>query len=376
MGGFGEINSLDLGKIVVAEAVRRGGIAPGLVEEVIVGSVLTGGSGQGFGRQVAILAGLPASTSAYSINKVCGSGLKAVWLGAQAIHCRDAEVIVACGVESMSAAPHVMSGIRKGIRMGHAEVIDTILSDGLTDAFENIHMGVTAENIAQRYRLSRLDQDRFACWSQAKAAAAIQSDRFSAEIVPVDVPGRKGVSKRIVRDEHPRPGTTIESLASLKPAFKIDGSVTAGNSSGINDGAAALLLMSRQSAKDLGVKPIGSVRSCASAGVEPSLMGLGPIPATEKALAKARVAMSDIGLIEANEAFAAQSLAVARDLHFPDDRVNVNGGAIALGHPIGASGARILVTLLFEMQKRDIELGLATLCVGGGMGISMIIERA
>jgi acetyl-CoA C-acetyltransferase len=375
MGALSEVAPAQLGGLAVREVIRRAGIVPDQVEEVIMGCVLTAGAGQNIGRQVAVEGGVPVTVPAYTINKVCGSGLKAVILGTQAIRCGDADIIVAGGVENMSLAPYVLPGVRKGLRMGAVQFLDSMVTDGLTDAFHNIHMGVTAENIAERYNLSREEQDRFSCASQNKTEAAIKGGRFVEEIVPVEIPQKKGAPVRFAQDEQPRFGNTLADLAGLKPAFKPNGTVTAGNASGINDCAAAVVLMSSQRAADLGITPLATIRSYGVGAVEPAFMGLGPIPATRKALKKTGLKVADLDLIEANEAFAAQCLAVARELGLPEDKLNVNGGAIALGHPIGASGARILVTLLFEMQKRDAKLGLATLCIGGGMGAAMVVER-
>jgi len=319
--------------------------------------------------------GVPVTTPAYTVNKLCGSGMKALILGAQAIMLGDADVIVAGGVESMSQSPYLLPGARKGFKMGAVQFLDSMITDGLNDVFNNIHMGVTAENIAVKHNISRVDQDAFACASQNKAQAAIQAQRFADEIVPVEIPQKKGEPLMFATDEFPRFGTTVQVLAKLKPAFKADGTVTAGNASGINDGAAALVLTSRARARELGVKPLAKLRSYGVGAVDPAYMGLGPIPATRRALAKTGLTVRDLDLIEANEAFAAQALAVARELEFPADKLNVNGGAIALGHPIGASGARITVTLLYEMLKRDARLGLATLCIGGGMGTALLVER-
>ena len=347
-----------------------------MVDEVILGGILTAGVGQNIARQVSIAAGLPNTTPAYTINKVCGSGMKAVILAAQAIQCGDADIVVAGGVENMSASAHIAPGSRKGYRMGPVQMLDSMITDGLSDAFTGEHMGITAENVALKYGITREEQDRFACASQNKAEEAIKAGRFKDEIVPVSIPQRKGPALLFEQDEHPRFGATIEALAKLKPAFKPDGAVTAGNASGINDGAAVVVVMSKAKAEELGLKPLAAIRGYAAGGVEPSLMGLGPIPATRKALEKAGLTVADLDLIEANEAFAAQCLAVSRELELPAEKVNVNGGAIALGHPIGASGARILVTLLHEMAKRDSKRGLATLCIGGGMGTAIIVERA
>ncbi len=364
-----------LGAVVVREAVTRAKVLPEQVDEVIMGCVLDAGHCQGVGRQAAIWGGLPVTTPAYGVNKLCGSGMKALILGAQAILLGDAEVVVAGGVESMSAAPYVLPGARKGLRMGAVQFLDSMITDGLTDAFNNVHMAITAENIADQRGVSRVEQDRFACWSQNKAEAAIKAGRFKEEIVPVEITQRKGPPLVFAEDEFPRSGCTLEGLARLKPAFKPDGTVTAGNASGLNDGAAALVLMSRERARNLGLTPLATLRAYGVGAVDPAFMGLGPIPATRKTLEKAKLTIEDLDLIEANEAFAAQALAVAHELQFPNDKLNVNGGAIALGHPIGASGARIVVTLLHEMQKRYAALGLATLCIGGGMGAAVVLER-
>jgi acetyl-CoA C-acetyltransferase len=376
MGALSEIPPATLGASVVTEAIRRAGIPAEMVDEVILGGILTAGVGQNIARQVSIAAGLPNTTPAYTINKVCGSGMKAVILAAQAIQCGDADIVVAGGVENMSASAHIAPGSRKGYRMGPVQMLDSMITDGLSDAFTGEHMGITAENVALKYGITREEQDRFACASQNKAEEAIKAGRFKDEIVPVSIPQRKGPALLFEQDEHPRFGATIEALAKLKPAFKPDGAVTAGNASGINDGAAVVVVMSKAKAEELGLKPLAAIRGYAAGGVEPSLMGLGPIPATRKALEKAGLTVADLDLIEANEAFAAQCLAVSRELELPAEKVNVNGGAIALGHPIGASGARILVTLLHEMAKRDSKRGLATLCIGGGMGTAIIVERA
>ena len=318
---------------------------------------------------------MPVETPAMTVNKVCASGLKSVALAAQAIMVGDADIVVAGGLENMNLAPYILDKARTGYRMGNAEIIDEMVHDGLWCIFGNTHMGITAENVAEKYGISREEQDEFAAGSQRKAAAAIEAGRFADEIVPVEVPQRKKDPIVFAEDEHVRPGTTAEILAKLRPAFKKDGTVTAGNASGINDGAAAVVVMSAERAHELEIEPLARIRSYASAGVDPSVMGIGPVPATRKALEKAGLALGDIDLIEANEAFAAQSIAVGRDLAWDPDKVNVNGGAIALGHPIGASGTRILITLLYEMKRRDVGLGLATLCIGGGMGMAMIVER-
>lgn len=379
IGGFNgtlaNVSAKELATVVIKEALKRANLNPDQVDEVMMGCVLQAGLGQNVARQAALAAGIPEEKPAMTVNQVCGSGLRAVALAAQAIMLGDADIVVAGGTENMSQAPYIMKNARNGYRMGHGELIDSMISDGLWCAIGDTHMGITAENLAEKYNISREEQDEFAAASQNKAEAALNSNRFAEEIVPVVIPQRRGDPIVFNRDEHPRAGVTVESLAKLRPAFKKDGTVTAGNASGINDGAAAVVVMSEAKAKELGITPLAAIRSYASAGVDPAHMGLGPVPATRKALAKAGLQLSDIDLIEANEAFAAQALAVAKELGFDMERVNVNGGAIALGHPIGASGTRILVTLISEMQKRDVRLGLATLCVGGGMGVSMIVER-
>jgi len=375
MGALSAISPVTLGSIVVKESIRRAGTTGAEIDEVILGSVLTAGWGQNVARQSSIEANVPNSVPATTINKVCGSALKAVILGVQAIKCGDAEVILAGGMESMSQAAYVLPGARKGFRIGNTPLIDSMISDGLTDAFTPIHMGITAENIAEQYKISRGEQDEFAARSQIRAEAAIKAGRFVDEMVPIEIPQKKGPPVLFAQDENPRFGTTADTLAKLKPAFKNIGTVTAGNASGLNDGAAAVLLMSRKKAGDLGIEPIATIRGYGSAGVDPAVMGMGVVPASRRALERAGVTVKDIDLFEANEAFAAQALAVGRVMEFPDDRLNVNGGAIALGHPIGASGVRILVTLLYEMKKRDGCLGLATLCIGGGMGTAIVVER-
>ncbi|MNS59671.1 Acetyl-CoA acetyltransferase [compost metagenome] len=352
------------------------GLDPAEVDEVIMGQVLTAGAGQNPARQAAIKAGLPFAVPAMTLNKVCGSGLKALHLGAQAIRCGDAEVIIAGGQENMSLANYVMPGARTGLRMGHAQIIDTMISDGLWDAFNDYHMGITAENLAEKYSLTREQQDAFAAASQQKAVAAIEAGRFVDEITPILIPQRKGDPLSFATDEQPRAGTTAESLGKLKPAFKKDGSVSAGNASSLNDGAAAVILMSADKAKALGLPVLATIAAYANAGVDPAIMGIGPVSATRRCLDKAGWNIDQLDLIEANEAFAAQSLAVAKDLEWDLNKVNVNGGAIALGHPIGASGCRVLVTLLHEMLKRDAKKGLATLCIGGGQGVALALERA
>lgn len=374
-GVFASLTAVDLGVAAVTGAMEKIYLNPSEVDELIFGNVLSAGLGQNVARQVAIKSGLPNQVPSYVVNKVCGSGLKAVELAAQSIMVGDAEVIVAGGCESMSQAPYVLRDMRWGKRMGDGKVVDTMVYDGLTDVFNDYHMGITAENIAEKYGFTRQQQDELALISQNKAEAAIKSGRFADEIVPISVPQRKGEPIVINTDEYPKFGTTLEKLAKLRPAFKNGGTVTAGNASGINDGAAALILMSREKAEKLGLKPMATIVSYASAGVAPEIMGCGPIPSSRRALEKAGLQVNDIDLIEANEAFAAQALSVIADLGLNTDIVNVNGGAIALGHPIGASGARILVTLLHEMQKRDVRYGLATLCIGGGQGTALIVKR-
>jgi acetyl-CoA C-acetyltransferase len=374
-GAFKDVSAVELARVVVAEAVRRAGLPPDRVDEVILGCILQAGLGMNPARQAAIRAGLPDSVPAHTVNKVCGSGLKAVMLAAQAVRCGDAEVVVAGGTESMSGAPFLLPGARWGQRLGHGEVQDHMIHEGLTDAFHDIHMGVTAENVAEKYALTREEQDAFAAASQQRAEAAVREGRFEKEIVAVSVPRRKGDPKPVSTDEYPRPGTTAETLAKLKPAFKKDGTVTAGNASGINDGAAAVVVAGAARAAALGAKPLARIVAYASAGVDPRIMGIGPVPAVRKALDKAGLRAEQVDLWELNEAFAAQSLAVLRELKLDPERVNVNGGAIALGHPIGASGARILVTLLHALEARGRKTGLAGLCIGGGQGVAMVVER-
>jgi acetyl-CoA C-acetyltransferase len=374
-GGLREVAAVDLGALVIREALRRAGVEPSLVDEVIMGNVLQAGLGQNPARQAALRAGCGVEVSVLTINKVCGSGLKAVNLGAQAIMLGDAGVVVAGGMENMSRAPYAVPGARFGLRMGNGSLVDTMITDGLWCAMTDTHMGITAENIAVDFCLSREEQDQLAAESQRRAVAAIEAGRFREEIVAVQIPQRKGDPLIFDTDEFPRKGTTVEALAKLAPAFKKEGTVTAGNASGINDGAAAVVLMELEKARALGLKILAVIAGYASAGVEPRIMGTGPIKATEKALVKAGLKLSDIELIEANEAFAAQALSVAKTLKFNMDIVNVNGGAIALGHPIGASGARIFVTLLHEMQQRDARTGLATLCIGGGQGVATVVVR-
>jgi acetyl-CoA C-acetyltransferase len=374
-GSLAAVPVVKLGAVAIAEALRRAGLQPDQVDEVIMGLVLSAGVGQGPARQAAIAAGIPVTTPSTTVNKVCGSGLKSVALAAQAVALGDADIVVAGGMESMNGAPYLLAKARTGYRMGNDTLIDSMIEEGLWCAFEDHHMGMWAENIAIEFEVSRQDQDEFAAASHQKAARAWDTGVMAEEVVPVEVPQRKGPPVVFEKDEHFRPGTTAEKLASLRPAFKPDGTVTAGNASGINDGAAAVVVTSRQKAEALGIAPLASIRTYASAGVEPRITGMGPVPATHKALAKAGLELKDIDLIEANEAFASQSLAVGRELGWDWERVNVNGGAIALGHPIGASGARILTTLLYEMQRRQAQRGLATLCIGGGQGMTMIVER-
>ena len=379
IGSFGgslkDVPAADLGAIVIKEAVNRAGIKPELVEEVIMGNVIQAGLGQNVARQAAIKSGLPVEVPAMTINKVCGSGLRSVALAAQMIKAGDCDVVVAGGMENMSSAPYVIPGARWGQRMGDGKITDTMIKDALWDAFNDYHMGVTAENIAKEWGLTREMQDEFALNSQLKAEKAIKEGKFIDEIVPVVIPQRKGEPKVFAQDEFPRFGASLEGMAKLKPAFIKEGTVTAANASGINDGAAAFVVMSSEKAEELGLKPMAKILSYGSKGLEPSIMGYGPFHATKKALEKTGLTVEDLDLIEANEAFAAQSLAVAKDLNFDMEKVNVNGGAIALGHPVGASGARILVTLLHEMERRDAKKGLATLCIGGGMGTALIVER-
>jgi acetyl-CoA C-acetyltransferase len=375
-GSLAGISATQLGGIVLEAALERAGVDKTAVDEVIMGNVLQAGLGQNPARQASIKAGLAHEVPAMTINKVCGSGLKAVHLAVQAIISGDSEVVLAGGMENMSQAPYLLEGARSGYRMGDQKVVDSMIRDGLWCAFNDYHMGITAENLCTKYEISREEQDEFAAWSQEKAQQALASGRFAEEIVPVPIPQRKGDPLLFSVDEFPRAGVTAESLGKLKPAFKKDGTVTAGNASGINDGAAALLIMSREKADQLGVKPLARIIANASAGVDPSVMGYGPVPATQKVLEKAGLSMEQIDLIEANEAFAVQSLAVGKALGFDRSKLNVNGGAIALGHPIGASGARILVTLVHELQKRDgAKYGLATLCIGGGQGVATVVEK-
>ena len=374
-GSLKDIPAVDLGALVIKEAVNRAGIKPELVNEVVMGNVIQAGLGQNVARQSAVKAGLPIEIPAMTINMVCGSGLRSVALAAQMIKAGDCDVVVAGGMENMSRAPYALETTRWGQRMGDGKLVDTMIKDALSDAFNNYHMGVTAENIVKEWGLTREELDEFSLNSQLKAEKAIKEGKFKDEIVPVMVPQRKGEPKVFDTDEGPRFGSTIEGLARLKPCFIKDGKVTAGNSSGINDGAAAFVVMSAEKAAELGVTPLATIVSYGHKGLDPAIMGYGPFHATKAVMESANLTVEDMDLIEANEAFAAQSIAVAKDLHFDMSKVNVNGGAVALGHPVGASGARILVTLLHEMQRRDAKKGLATLCIGGGMGTAMIVER-
>jgi acetyl-CoA C-acetyltransferase len=374
-GALSSVPAVDLGAAVIRQLLADSGLPAEQVDEVLLGQVLSAGCGQNPARQSALKAGLPHTVPAMTLNKVCGSGLKAVILGAQAIACGDAEAIIAGGQENMSLSPHVLSGSRNGLRMGHGQLLDSMIHDGLWDAFNDYHMGITAENLAEQYGISRAEQDAFAARSQQRACAAIEAGRFLAEICPIEIPQRKGPSLIVAADEQPRASSTLEVLGKLRPAFKRDGSVTAGNASTLNDGAAAVLLMSADKAAALGLSVMARIKAHASAGVDPATMGIGPVFATCKALEKAGWALEQLDLIEANEAFAAQAIAVGRELHWDSAKVNVNGGAIALGHPIGASGCRILVSLIHEMQRRDARKGLATLCIGGGQGVALAIER-
>ena len=374
-GSLAGISATNLGAIVIRDLLKKTNLAPKAIDEVILGQVLTASTGQNPARQAVIKAGLPQTTPALTINKVCGSGLKAVHLAAQAIKCGDADVIIAGGQENMSQAPHALPNSRNGQRMGDWQMTDTMIKDGLWCAFNDCHMGITAENVADRYEISRDEQDTFALRSQNLAEEAQAAGRFQEEIVPVEIPQRKGDPIIFQEDEFIRKGATIEGIQKVRPAFKKDGSVTAANASGINDGAAAVVVMSASKAKEIGLTPLATVKAYASAGVDPAIMGTGPIPSTQKCLEKAGWTVDDLDLIEANEAFAAQALGVAKELQWDDSKVNVNGGAIAIGHPIGASGCRVLVTLLQEMKRRDAKKGLATLCIGGGLGVALAVER-
>ena len=379
IGAFGgtlkDIPTRTLGAIAVKGAIERAGIKPEMVDEVIMGCVLQGGLGQNVARQIALDAGLPIETPAMTLNKVCGSGLRAISLAAQLIKAGDAEIVVAGGAENMSKTAYAMPNARYGARMGNTQIIDMMTNDGLTDAFHGYHMGITAENVAEQWGLTREQLDEFAVISQNRAEAAIKAGKFKDEIVPVEIPQKKGEPVVFDTDEFPKFGTTMDKVAKLKPAFKKDGIVTAANASGINDAGAAVVVMSKEKADELGLKPICTIKSYASAGVDPSIMGVGPTPASQKALEKAGLTIDQIDLVEANEAFAAQSLAVRKDLGLDPEKTNVNGGAIAIGHPIGASGTRIFISLIHEMMKRDAKTGLATLCIGGGQGTTVIVER-
>ncbi|WP_243343454.1 acetyl-CoA C-acetyltransferase [Anaerococcus sp. AGMB09787] len=374
-GAFKTVGAVDLGVVAAKEAIKRAGIKPEDIDEAVIGCVLQAGLGQNVARQVVLGAGCPETVPAFTINKVCGSGLRSVSLAAQMIKAGDNDIILAGGTESMSQAPFLLKDLRWGGRMNDKKVIDEMIKDGLWDAFNDYHMGVTAENVAEDYGITRQMQDELAATSQQRAEKARKEGRFDDEIVPVEVKDRKGNVTVVDKDEHIREGVTAEGIAKLKPAFIKDGTVTAANASGLNDGASMLVVMSEEKAKELGVKPLATITSYATAGVEPRIMGTGPIPSSQKALEKAGLTIDDIDLIEANEAFAAQAYAVKNELGYDFDKVNVNGGAIALGHPIGASGARILTTLLYEMEKRDSKKGLATLCIGGGMGTALVVER-
>jgi acetyl-CoA C-acetyltransferase len=374
-GSLSGLSAVELGKIAAEEAIKRAGISKESIQEVVIGNVLSAGLGQNVARQVAVKAGLHETTPALTINMVCGSGLRAVSLAAQMIMSEEADIVLAGGTESMSNAPYLLNKARWGQRMGNGELVDSMITDGLWDAFNDYHMGITAENVAEKWNISREEQDKFAAESQRKAELAIKEGKFKDEIVPVVIPQKKGDTVVVDTDEYPKFGTTAEKLQKLKPAFKKDGTVTAGNASGINDGAAMLVIMSKEKAEELRVKPLATIKSFASVGLDPAVMGYGPVPATEKALKKAGLTAADLDVVEANEAFAAQALSVAKDLGLDASKVNVNGGAIALGHPIGASGARILTSLVYEMNRRDLRTGLATLCIGGGMGTAIILER-
>ena len=373
-GAFNNVPASELGAAVIRALLQKTGVSGEQISEVILGQVLTAGVGQNPARQAAIKAGLPHAVPAIAINKVCGSSLKAVMLGVQAIKCGDADIVIAGGQENMSMSPHVLNGSRNGFRMGDAKLLDSMIVDGLWDVYNNYHMGTTAENVAKKYGISRQEQDEFACASQNKAEAAQKAGKFTDEIVPYTIKGKKGDAV-VDADEYPRHGTTLESMASLRPAFDKEGSVTAGNASGLNDGAAMVLLMSASKAAALGLKPLARIKAYASSGVDPSIMGIGPVSASQACLKKAGWSVDDLDLMEINEAFAAQAIAVNKAMGWDTSKINVNGGAIAIGHPIGASGARVLVTLLHEMARRDAKKGLASLCIGGGMGVALAVER-
>ena len=374
-GVFKDVPAVDLGVVAVKEAIRQAGIKPEDVNEVYMGCILQAGLGQGVARQISVKAGIPVEVPATTINMLCGSGLRTVSLAAQTIIAGDNDVVVVGGAENMSRAPYVLNNARFGSRMGNDTMVDTMVHDALTDAFNGYHMGITAENVAEKYGITREEQDAFAASSQNKAEKAMAEGKFRDEIAPVTIPQRRGEPLIVDTDEYPKKGVTAESLAKLRPAFKKDGTVTAGNASGINDGAAALVVMSKEKADELGLTPLATIVSYGNGGVDPSIMGIGPVPSTKTALQKSGLTIDDMDLIEANEAFAAQALAVGKELKWDAEKVNVNGGAIALGHPVGASGARILVTLLHEMKRRNSNYGLATLCIGGGMGTSVVVKR-
>ena len=373
-GVFNAVPAADLGAAVIRALLAQTGVAGEAIDEVILGQVLTAGVGQNPARQAVIKAGLPHEVPAMTINKVCGSSLKAVMLAAQAIKCGDAEIVIAGGQENMSMSPHVLNGSRNGLRMGDGKLVDSMIVDGLWDVYNNYHMGITAENVAKKFGVTREQQDAFACASQNKAEAAQKAGKFKDEIVPYTIKGKKGDTV-VDADEYPRHGTTVESMASLRPAFDKEGTVTAGNASGLNDGAAMVMLMSESKAKSLGLKPMATIKAYASSGVDPSIMGIGPVSASRNCLEKAGWSVGDLDLMEINEAFAAQAIAVNQEVGWDASKINVNGGAIAIGHPIGASGARVLVTLLHEMGRRDAKKGLASLCIGGGMGVALAVER-
>jgi len=374
-GSLAKVSAPELGATVIRALLARGNVKPEQISEVILGQVLTAGSGQNPARQALIKSGLPNSIPAMTINKVCGSGLKAVMLAAQAVRCGDADIVIAGGQENMSASPHVLLGSRDGFRMGDAKLVDSMIVDGLWDVYNQYHMGTTAENVAKKFDISRGTQDEFAVASQNKAEAAQKAGKFKDEITPVMIPQRKGDPVAFAADEFIKAGTTLESISGLKPAFAKDGSVTAANASGLNDGAAAVLVMTAERAKQLGLKPLATIKAFASSGVDPAIMGMGPVPASRRALEKAGWKPADLDLMEINEAFAAQACAVNKEMGWDTSKINVNGGAIALGHPIGASGCRVLVTLLHEMARRDAKKGLASLCIGGGMGVALAVER-
>ena len=373
-GSLAKIPAAELGALVIRQLLAKTGIDPAAVSEVILGQVLTAGVGQNPARQAALKGGLPDMVPAYTINKVCGSGLKATHLATQAIRCGDAQIVIAGGQENMSASPHVLPNSRDGFRMGDAKLVDTMIVDGLWDVYNQYHMGVTAENVARKYDISRAEQDEFALQSQLKAEAAVKEGRFKDEIIPVEIPSKKGAVV-FDTDEYPKHGSTLEALSSLRPAFNKEGTVTAGNASGINDGAAAVIMMSASKARELGLQPLARIKAYSSAGLDPSIMGMGPVSASRLCLQKAGWTHEDVDLMEINEAFAAQAIAVNKEMGWDTSKINVNGGAIALGHPIGASGARVLVTLLHEMARRDAKRGLASLCIGGGMGVALAVER-